>query len=164
MQIQGIIGAIPHSEYKHGRAGWKPRRPEDRRPTMKEYAVCLSICSAGSALRSPAGPQLQRLSSADGCGRIIVRSRRIQHHLCSQHSQHRRRIHAGCHHRPHPRHPAVGHEPTDRLPHRIRAVDPQSASPAAPRQRGGDGWAQKLGSMIQLKVSNTAKNRTLTAE
>ena len=58
----------------------------------------------------------------------------------------------------------VGHEPTDRLPHRIRAVDPQSASPAAPRQRGGDGWAQKLGSMIQLKVSNTAKNRTLTAE
>lgn len=50
------------------------------------------------------------------------------------------------------------------LPHRIRAVDPQSASPAAPRQRGGDGWAQKLGSMIQLKVSNTAKNRTLTAE
>lgn len=68
------------------------------------------------------------------------------------------------HHRPHPRHPAVGHEPTDRLPHRIRAVDPQSASPAAPRQRGGDGWAQKLGSMIQLKVSNTAKNRTLTAE
>lgn len=51
-----------------------------------------------------------------------------------------------------------------RLPHCIRAVDPQSASPAAPRQRGGDGWAQKLGSMIQLKVSNTAKNRTLTAE
>lgn len=49
-------------------------------------------------------------------------------------------------------------------PHRIRAVDHQSASPAAPRQRGGDGWAQKLGSMIQLKVSNTAKNRTLTAE
>ena len=41
----------------------------------------------------------------------------------------------------------------------------RSASPAAPpRQRGGDGWAQKLGSMIQLKVSNTAKNRTLTAE
>ena len=59
---------------------------------------------------------------------------------------------------------AAGHEPTDRRPHRIRAVDPQSASAAAPRQRGGDGWAQKLGSMIQLKVSNTAKNRTLTAE
>ncbi|KAB7374844.1 hypothetical protein GBB54_05960 [Bifidobacterium longum] len=56
MQIQGIIGAIPHSEYKHGRAGWKPRRPEDRRPTMKEYAVCLSICSAGSALCSPGWP------------------------------------------------------------------------------------------------------------
>ena len=34
----------------------------------------------------------------------------------------------------------------------------------SPRQRGGDGWAQRLGSMIQLKVSNTAKNRTLTAE
>lgn len=34
----------------------------------------------------------------------------------------------------------------------------------SPRQRGGDGWAQKLGSMIQLKVSNTAKNRTLPAE
>ena len=162
MQIQGIIGAIPHSEYKRRRAGWNPRRPEDRRPTMKECAVCLSICSAGSALRSPGWP-----ATPTPIVSRWFRSRRIQHHLCSQHSQHRRRIrriHAGCHHRPHPRHPAVGHEPTDRLPHRIRAVDPQSASPAAPRQRGGDGWAQKLGSMIQLKVSNTAKNRTLTAE
>ena len=27
MQIQGIIGAIPHSEYKRRRAGWNPRRP-----------------------------------------------------------------------------------------------------------------------------------------
>ncbi|MUV11902.1 hypothetical protein GN236_02800 [Bifidobacterium longum] len=56
MQIQGIIGAIPHSEYKRRRAGWNPRRPEDRRPTMKECAVCLSICSAGSVLRSPGWP------------------------------------------------------------------------------------------------------------
>ena len=55
MQIQGIIGAIPHSEYKRRRAGWNPRRPEDRRPTMKECAVCLSICSArnSNAYRQP---------------------------------------------------------------------------------------------------------------
>ena len=160
MQIQGIIGAIPHSEYKRRRAGWNPRRPEDRRPTMKECAVCLSICSAGSVLRSPGWPATPTP--------IVSRWLRPYHRPQSAYPAS-------------PLHPTQPPQPayprwmppsaastTSRsrpwLPHRIRAVDPPVGFAGSPRQRGGDGRAQKLGSMIQLKVSNTAKNRTLTAE
>ncbi len=150
MQIQGIIGAIPHSEYKRRRAGWNPRRPEDRRPTMKECAVCLSICSAGSVLRSPGWPATPTP--------IVSRWLRPYHRpqsaypasplnptqppqpayprwmppsaasTTSRSKQSKKRggfglIPGGCRLGPHPLHPDVGHEPTDRLPHRIRAVD-----------------------------------------